>query len=97
MRSRAVLPAAGHASAGVAPLLTDLDFSALLADKAFDSDAIRADLDDPGAAAVILRWTPMFGQRKGGVKRESRRGLEARIHAVRVVAEERLSLFLGDM
>ena len=44
-----------------------------------------------------VRWTPMFGQRKGGVKRESRRGLEARIHALRVVTEERLSLFLRDM
>src|SRR3954464_7976152 len=53
MRSRALHPAAGHDSAGVAPLLTDLDFAALLADKAFDSDAIRADLDDRGAAAVI--------------------------------------------
>src|SRR4051794_20275125 len=52
-QSREVRPAAGHDSAGVAPLLTDLDFSALLADKAFDSDAIRADLDDRGAAAVI--------------------------------------------
>jgi transposase len=50
MRSRAVCSAAGHDSAGVAPLLTDLDFSALLADKAFDSDAIRA---DRGATAVI--------------------------------------------
>ena len=53
MRSRAVCSVAGHDSAGVAPLLTDLDFSALLADKAFDSDGIRADLDDRGAAAVI--------------------------------------------
>src|SRR4051812_44796260 len=49
-QSRAVCSAAGHDNAGVAPLLTDLDFSALLADKAFDSDAIRADLD---ATAVI--------------------------------------------
>ena len=48
-----LLPGQRHDSAGVAPLLTDLDFSALLADKAFDSDAIRADLDDRGAAAVI--------------------------------------------
>jgi transposase len=47
-QSRAVRPAAG-----VAPLLTELDFSALLADKAFDSDAIRADLADRGAIAVI--------------------------------------------
>ena len=48
-----LLPGQRHDSAGVAPLLTDLDFSALLADKAFDSDAIRADLDDRGATAVI--------------------------------------------
>ena len=48
-----LLPGQRHDSAGVAPLLTDLDFSALLADKAFDSDGIRADLDDRGAAAVI--------------------------------------------
>src|SRR3954471_10451177 len=33
-----LLPGQRHDSAGVAPLLTDLDFSALLADKAFDSD-----------------------------------------------------------
>src|SRR3954454_15969659 len=52
-QSRAVRSAAGHDSAGVAPLLTDLDFSALLADKAFDSDGIRADLAERGAAAVI--------------------------------------------
>ena len=48
-----LLPGQRHDSAGVAPLLTDLDFAALLADKAFDSDVIRADLDDRGAAAVI--------------------------------------------
>src|ERR671921_2042073 len=48
-----LLPGQRHDSAGVAPLLTDLDFAALLADKAFDSDGIRADLDDRGAAAVI--------------------------------------------
>src|SRR3954454_18414873 len=53
MRSRAVRPAAGHDSAGVAPLLTDLDFAALLADKAFDSDGFRTELDNRGAAAVI--------------------------------------------
>ena len=48
-----LLPGQRHDSAGVAPLLTDLDFAALLADKAFDSDVIRADLDDRGATAVI--------------------------------------------
>src|SRR3954462_10719862 len=53
MRSRAVRPAAGHDSVGVAPLLTDLDFAALLADKAFDSDGFRTELDNRGAVAVI--------------------------------------------
>jgi transposase len=48
-----LLPGQRHDSAGVAPLLTELDFSALLADKAFDSNAIRADLADRGAIAVI--------------------------------------------
>jgi transposase len=47
------LPGQRHDSVGVAPLLKDLDFAALLADKAFDSDVIRADLDDRGAVAVI--------------------------------------------
>jgi transposase len=48
-----LLPGQQHDTAGVAPLLTDLDFGALLADKAFDSDVIRADLADRGAVAVI--------------------------------------------
>jgi transposase len=48
-----LLPGQRHDSVGVAPLLNDLDFAALLADKAFDTDAIRADLDNRGAAAVI--------------------------------------------
>jgi transposase len=48
-----LLPGQRHDSVGVAPLLKDLDFAALLADKAFDSDAIRADLNERGALAVI--------------------------------------------
>lgn len=48
-----LLPGQRHDSVGVAPLLTDLDFAALLADKAFDSDVIRAELDSRGAVAVI--------------------------------------------
>jgi transposase len=42
-----------HDSVGVASLLEDLDFAALLADKAFDGDALRAYLNDRGAVAVI--------------------------------------------
>ena len=48
-----LLPGQRHDSVGVAPLLKDLDFAALLADKAFDGDALRADLNDRGAVAVI--------------------------------------------
>ncbi len=48
-----LLPGQRHDSVGVAPLLTDLDIAALLADKAFDSDAFRAELADRGAVAVI--------------------------------------------
>jgi transposase len=48
-----LLPGQRHDSVGVAPLLKDLDFAALLADKAFDTNAIRADLNERGAQAVI--------------------------------------------
>ena len=38
---------------GVAPLIEGLEFDALLGDKAFDSNAIMADLDERGAKVVI--------------------------------------------
>src|SRR5215210_827625 len=38
---------------GVRPLIEGVAFGALLGDKAFDADWLRADLDDRGAAAVI--------------------------------------------
>jgi transposase len=38
---------------GVAPLIQDVEFGALLADKAFDSNAIIAELDERGAKVVI--------------------------------------------
>ena len=47
------LPGQPHDSVGVAPLLKDLDFEALLADKAFDSNMIRTELAERGAMAVI--------------------------------------------
>lgn len=46
-------PGQQHDSVGVAPLLENLDFQTLLADKAFDSNALRADLEERGAIAVI--------------------------------------------
>ena len=48
-----LLPGQRHDSIGVEPLIADLDFEALLADKAFDIDWIRAELDNRGALAVI--------------------------------------------
>jgi transposase len=48
-----LLPGQRHDSVGVAPLIQDLDFAALLADRAFDMDWLRADLDERGAAAII--------------------------------------------
>ena len=42
-----------HDSIGVAPLIEGIDFETLLADKAFDIDWIRAELDSRGAMAVI--------------------------------------------
>jgi len=48
-----LLPGQRHDSIGVEPLITGVDFEALLADKAFDIDWIRAELDERGALAVI--------------------------------------------
>lgn len=48
-----LLPGQRHDSIGVAPLLAGIDFQALIADKAFDIDWIRIELDDRGATAVI--------------------------------------------
>jgi transposase len=48
-----LLPGQRHDTVGVEPLITGVDFQALLADKAFDVDWIRAELDSRGALAVI--------------------------------------------
>jgi len=48
-----LLPGQRHDSIGVEPLITGVDFDALIADKAFDNDALRATLNDRGAVAVI--------------------------------------------
>lgn len=47
------MPGQRHDSIGVEPLISGIDFDALLADKAFDIDWIRADLNSRGATAVI--------------------------------------------
>jgi|TARA_B100001964_G_scaffold231724_1_gene286682 transposase len=48
-----LLPGQRHDTIGVAPLIEDVEFAALLADKAFDVDWLREDLDKRGAVAVI--------------------------------------------
>ena len=48
-----LLPGQRHDTIGVPPLIKGVIFGALLGDKAFDTDRLRAELDDRGAAAVI--------------------------------------------
>ena len=48
-----LLPGQAHDMKGVAPLLRDESFGALLADKAFDENWLLEELDERGATAVI--------------------------------------------
>lgn len=48
-----LLPGQRHDSIGVEPLITALEFEALIADKAFDNNWLRARLNERGATAVI--------------------------------------------
>jgi transposase len=48
-----LLPGHRYDTIGVPPLLEGIDFAALIADKAFDSNAIIADLNARGAKIVI--------------------------------------------
>jgi len=48
-----LLPGQRHDSVGVEPLIKDIEVLALLADKAFDIDWLRAELDKRGAQAII--------------------------------------------
>ena len=48
-----LLPGQRHDSVGVEPLIEAIEFDALLGDKAFDNDWLRAELDKRGASAVI--------------------------------------------
>ena len=48
-----LLPGHRYDTVGVAPLITGVEFGALIADKAFDSNDIVADLDARGAKIVI--------------------------------------------
>lgn len=48
-----LLPGQRHDSVGVAPLLCSIALDALIADTAFDSDWLRAELNERGTLAVI--------------------------------------------
>jgi transposase len=48
-----LMPGQRFDTVGVPPLIEGLAFDALIADKAFDSNAIIADLDERGAKVVI--------------------------------------------
>jgi Transposase DDE domain len=48
-----LLPGHRYDNISVPPLIDGVDFGALIADKAFDSNAIVADLNDRGAKIVI--------------------------------------------
>jgi transposase len=50
-----LLPGHPYDTVGVAPLIDGLSFGALIADTAFDSNAIIADLDGRGAKVVIAQ------------------------------------------
>jgi len=43
-----LLPGQRHDSVGVEPLITDIEFAALIGDKAFDNNALRAELNERG-------------------------------------------------
>jgi transposase len=47
------LPGQRHDTTGVAPLIQDIAFGALIADKAFDSNWIIADMNERGAKIII--------------------------------------------
>ena len=48
-----LLPGQRHDLIGVAPLLDGVEFDALIADKAYDSNELRAELQGRGVAVVI--------------------------------------------
>jgi transposase len=48
-----LLPGHRFDTVGVAPLISGIEFGGLLADQAFDSNAIIAELDERGAKVVI--------------------------------------------
>jgi hypothetical protein len=56
-----LLPGQRFDTVGVPPLIKGLAFDALIADKAFDSNAMIADLEEPGAKVVIPGPHQVYG------------------------------------
>ena len=48
-----LMPGHRYDTVGIAPLIKDIEFGGLIGDKAYDSNAIIAELDARGAKAVI--------------------------------------------
>ena len=48
-----LLPGHRFATVGIAPLISGVEFGGLIGDKAFDSNALIAELDERGAKVVI--------------------------------------------
>lgn len=59
-----LMPGQRFESVEVLPLIDGIAFNALIADKAFDSNAIIADLDERGAAVVISQHPRRIQGRK---------------------------------
>jgi transposase len=60
-----LLPGQRFDTVGVPPLIEGLAFGALIADKAFDSNAIIADLDARGAKVVISQHPRRVARQSG--------------------------------
>jgi transposase len=73
-----LLPGHRFDTIGVAPLIDGVEFGALLADKAFDSNAIIVDLDKRGAKVVISQHS----------RRTVRRQIDAEIYKWRHLIED---------
>ena len=59
-----LMPGHRFDSVGVPPLIDGIAFDGMIADKAFDSNAIIADLDERGAAVVISQHPRRIQGRK---------------------------------
>lgn len=72
-----LMPGQRFDTVGVVPLIEGVEFGALLADKAFDSNAIIADLDERGAKVVISQHS----------RRSQPRQIDAKIYKWRHLIE----------